>query len=591
MLGKACLQREFFDTENMYTAKLKADSFYRFLAEHRHEIFRDDDYAVLYCSNNGRNSVPPSLLAAACVLQSYDGTSDDETVQRATYDVRWAVALGTALTVQPFAKSTLQEFRAKLILNDKALAIFQRSLSFAHEKGYLKNRPMRIAMDTTHILGKGAVKDTYNLLADGIKKLYRRLRQFNVNDAVEKFQAALERYFGKSFKGEAQIDWDDKTARQELLTALAADARALLEFTQTTLANHTDVEQSQKIRSDATLLAALLLQDLETTATGQVQLKDGVAKDRIVSTTDSEMRHGRKSSSRRFDGHKAAVATETDSQLITAVDVIAGNAHDSETATLLVDASQTNTGNQVETAIGDCAFGTAEVREQFESRPTELIAKAPQSPQRAHFTKHDFNIDLENSRVTCPAGQFTSTFQEVTVRFGKNQEQRTTKRFLFAASVCAVCPLRAQCIASKAGGGKIIQLHPREDLLQHARAAVTTEAFKEHYRRRVAVEHSIARLVQRGIRQSRFMGRKRTLWQVALAAAVVNLIIIAGKEHAKEDREFSLELLFLLLTWLFARELAFHRRRCLPPIDLMVILNRCPLKIQKQKSMGFRPGF
>ena len=243
MLGKACLQREFFDTENMYTVKLKADSFYRFLAEHRHEIFRDDDYAGLYCATNGRNSVPPSLLAAACVLQSYDGASDDETVQRATYDVRWAVALGTALTVQPFAKSTLQEFRAKLILNEKALAIFQRSLNFARDKGYLKNRPMRIAMDTTHLLGKGAVKDTYNLLADGIKKLYRRLRQFHVNGAMEKFQAALERYFGKSFKGELQIDWDDKTARQQLLTALAADARALLEFTQATLAHHTDVEQ------------------------------------------------------------------------------------------------------------------------------------------------------------------------------------------------------------------------------------------------------------------------------------------------------------------------------------------------------------
>lgn len=589
MLGKACLQREFFDTENMYTAKLKADSFYRFLAEHRHEIFRDDDYASLYCTTNGRNSVAPSLLAAACVLQSYDRTSDDETVQRATYDVRWAVALGTALTVQPFAKSTLQVFRAKLILNEKALAIFQRSLNFARDKGYLKNRPMRIAMDTTHILGKGAVKDTYNLLADGIKKLYRRLRQFHVNGAVEKFQAALERYFGKSFKGEAQIDWDDKTARQQLLTALAADAQALLEFTQTALANHADDEQSQKIRDDATLLAALLLQDLETTPTGQAQLKDGVAKDRIVSTTDSEMRHGRKSSSRRFDGHKAAVATETDSQLITAVDVIAGNAHDSETAMILVDASQANAGNQVETAIGDCAFGTAEVREQFESRPTELIAKAPQSPQRAHFTKHDFKIDLENNCVTCPAGQVTASYQEVTVRFGKNQEQRTTKRFEFAASVCAVCRLRPQCIASKAGGGKIIQLHPREDLLQHARAVATTEAFKEHYRRRVTVEHSIARLVQRGIRQSRFMGRKRTLWQVALAAAVVNLIIIAGQERAKEDRESSLRLLFLLLTWLFVLKLAFRRR--LMPIDFMAILNRRPLKIYCQKPMGFRPGF
>ena len=422
MLGKTFRQREFFNTENVYTSKLQADSFYRFLADHRQEIFRDDDYASLYCANNGRTSVPPSLLATAGLLQSDDpAVRDDEAVQRATYDIRWAVALGTELATPPFAKSTLQEFRAKLILNDRA-------------------------------------------------------------------------------------------ARQQLLTALAADARALLEFAQASLANHTDAEQHQKIRADATLLTALLLQDLEIIAAGQVQIKDGVAKDRIVSTSDPEMRHGRKSSNRRFDGHKAALATETDSQLITAVEVIAGNAHDSETVPQGgIDASAANTGNQVATARGDCAFGTAEVREQFETRSTELVAKVPQSPQRPHFTKHDFTIDLKNNVVTCSAGQTTSTAQEITVRFGKNHEKRTTKRFVFAETVCAVCPLRAQCLSSKAGGGKSIQLHPREDLLQQARAAAKTQTFKEHYHRRVAVEHSITRLVQRGIRQSRYNSRKRTL--------------------------------------------------------------------------------
>ena len=40
------------------------------------------------------------------------------------------------------------------------------------------------------------------------------------------------------------------------------------------------------------------------------------------------MRHGHKSSRRRFDGHKAAIVVDTDSQLITAVDVLQGNAPD-----------------------------------------------------------------------------------------------------------------------------------------------------------------------------------------------------------------------------------------------------------------------
>ena len=54
-------------------------------------------------------------------------------------------------------------------------AVFEASLRLARESGYLKKRGMRVALDTTNILGRGAVRDTCNLLADGIVKLMRSL--------------------------------------------------------------------------------------------------------------------------------------------------------------------------------------------------------------------------------------------------------------------------------------------------------------------------------------------------------------------------------------------------------------------------------
>ena len=48
------------------------------------------------------------------------------------------------------------------------------------------------------------------------------------------------------------------------------------------------------------------------------------------------MRHGRKSSQQRFDGHKAALVVEAESQLITAVAVLPGNAPDVQGALALV---------------------------------------------------------------------------------------------------------------------------------------------------------------------------------------------------------------------------------------------------------------
>ena len=51
--------------DHPYLDHVGRDSFYGFLALHQGELFRDEDFAGLYCSDNGRPSVPPSLLATA----------------------------------------------------------------------------------------------------------------------------------------------------------------------------------------------------------------------------------------------------------------------------------------------------------------------------------------------------------------------------------------------------------------------------------------------------------------------------------------------------------------------------------------------
>ena len=64
--------------------------------------------------------------------------------------------------------------------------------------------------------------------------------------------------------------------------------------------------------------------------------------------------------------------------------------------------------------------------------------------------------------------------------------------------------------------------------MQQARALLQSEAFGEYRQRRV-VEHRLARLVQLGIRQSRYFGRAKTKFQLYLAATVANLTLAAAK--------------------------------------------------------------
>ena len=276
------------------------------------------------------------------------------------------------------------------------------------------------------------------------------------------------------------------------------------------------------------MLGRLRLQDVERTE-GGTSLKDGVSRDRMMSVHDPEMRHGHKSRSRRFDGHKAAIVVDTDSQLITAVEVLSGNAPDNLGDLELVEQSEANTGVPVEEAMGDAAYGDGDTRQAFADAGRTLIARVPGRPNRSHFPKEDFRIDLESGSCTCPAGQVTRTIVPAGRRTDQMGRTYRLEAFRFDAAVCGACSLRSQCVAAKPGTGRTVRLHPQEALLQQARTLQQSEAFSEYRQRRVVVEHRLARLVQLGIRQSRYFGRIKTRFQLYLATTVANLTLVAAK--------------------------------------------------------------
>ena len=530
MLGKRSDQRGLLEADHLYVDHVGRESFYGLLASMRGQLFRDEEFAKLYCLDNGRDSVPPSLLATALLLQAYDKVSDAEAKDRANFDIRWKVALGIEVEERPFAKSTLQLFRAHLILHERVHEIFQRSLRYARESGYLKGRRMKVALDTTNILGRGAVKDTYNLLADGIVQVARALARVDGKSVREWGLAhGLESYFGSSVKGEAGIDWDNKKERQAFLQKIVADADRLL-----TLARQAqegfpaESSQRQGIVEAMALLGQLLLQDVESREDGPA-LKEGVSRDRVPSVHDPEMRHGRKSKSNRFDGHKAALAVDTDSQLVTAVGILPGNASDNTGALKLVEQSEENSGVEVEEAIGDAAYGDGATRQAFANAGRTLIAKVPARPDKARFPKEDFHIDLQANKCTCPAGQTTQTLRILNHHHNSHGDWQPAWGFVFDGRVCRGCPLRSQCITSKKGKGRTVSLHPQEALLQQARALQHSEAFTKYRERRQVVEHRLARLIQLGVRQARYIGRAKTLFQLLMAATVANLTLVAAK--------------------------------------------------------------
>src|SRR5438046_2640680 len=260
MMGARSAQDKLFAADHIYLDYVGRETLYGYLAQHRGQLFRDEDFAILYCRNNGRPSVPPSLAVSILFLRAYDSVSFVEAVERTKYDLRWNVELGWEIEEVPTQKSALKEFQARRLLN----------------------------------------------LAE--------------------------------------------QARQE------------------------HPEHGEAIQADAALLERLIRQDVEEKPGGGCQIKQGTEKDRLISVHDPEMRHGRKSASKTFNGHKSAVAVDMESQLICGVEVLAGNAGDQQQALELVHQAERVMEAQVEETVGDCAYGGGPTRKAFADEQRLLTA-------------------------------------------------------------------------------------------------------------------------------------------------------------------------------------------------------------------------
>ncbi len=88
--------------------------------------------------------------------------------------------------------------------------------------------------------------------------------------------------------------------------------------------------RARRPRSPPTVIGLLALiagQDVEPgESPGSWKIAKKVAKDRVISTVDTEARHGHKSTAVRTDGFKAHLAAEPDTGIVTAVKVTPANA-------------------------------------------------------------------------------------------------------------------------------------------------------------------------------------------------------------------------------------------------------------------------
>ena len=513
-LGPTPSQADLFrSTAEFCEPRIRPDSIYALLQRECFDLFPDALFADLF-ADLGRRSVPPLIVAVVMVLQRLEGSSDREAVERFTYDARWKYAAGGLPFDYPgFAHTVLVDMRARLARSERPKRIFERTLEVAKGAGLVGARRV---LDSTPLYDAVATMDTVTLVRSAIRGLLAV-----AEEREDALRAHLRRDDDYRTGGKPAADYDDAAAREALVDALARDGSALLAAL--------DGERlPAPLGEAAALLATVLGQDLDEGPDGRFRIARRVAPDRVISTVDPEARHGHKTAAHGFDGYKAHVALDPDSELITATAVTAGNAGDAAAAyELLADelaaaleapASGEPASDEAPlTVYGDAAYGAGELLETLEDAGVVSRVKVqPPAAPGGRFTKADFAIDLAARTVTCPAGAIAPL------------RRRGRLSIASFGAACATCPLAPRCTTSRQG--RTIAVGPHEARLARGRAAGRDPAWIADYRAtRPKVERKIGHLMRRrhGGRRARVRGRARVGADFALLAAAVNLARLA----------------------------------------------------------------
>ncbi len=319
----------------------------------------------------------------------------------------------------------------------------------------------------------------------------------------------------RSIKGQVFINWNDETARNALLTEEIRDAQRLGQ-----LVHELKLTLPREVAEALELLTRVSHQDVEELEDGTYRIAKGTAPGRVISMTDPEARHGRKSSSKVINGFKTHVLGTIESQFVTGIEITDAGVHDAQPTPKLIEQAESH-GVKPNEAVGDAAYGTGANIRACQEEGVTILTKMGAPSHKNSLPKSAFDIDLEAMRATCPNGATTERW--TLVKAGDSSGERIHK-FHFDKETCQVCPLcMACCSQTRNGRNRVILLSVHEHELQAIKAFNASPRAKDVLRSRSAVERLISHLVKMGMRTARFFGMHRVQLQAHMVAAAYNL--------------------------------------------------------------------
>jgi hypothetical protein len=322
---------------------------------------------------------------------------------------------------------------------------------------------------------------------------------------------------GSSIKKALDREWSDPEQKAEAIVILIEQLDALQVWVGEQLPGQVD---QPPMAEHLETLRQLREQDLEPDPSGGgPRIRRGVAEERRVSVQDKDMRHGRKSKSKRFNGYKRHITADLDTELIVACAMTPANRPEEEAAPQMqADIARLPDRCEIEQLHIDRGYIASMLVGDVLRRGGEILCKPWVARNGDRFTKADFRIDMRRLTIVCPAGQ-VERFEPGSV-------------VEFDPEACTRCPMRSDCTMATSGSGRTINIAADERLQHRLRKLVASPKGRQLLRERVAVEHRLAHIGRKQGRRARYRGLRKNLFDLRRAATVVNLETIHRRESA-----------------------------------------------------------
>ncbi len=480
--------------EGIYRQLVPRDHYLRKVEHVVHwDTFRDI-LAPYYSAKMGRPGEDSVVMLKLSYLSYHHNLSDRQVIERAQTDVAFRWFLQLPLSWPMPDPSSLCVFRGRLGVKGFH-EIFRQVVREAREHGVVRDR-LRIK-DATHVIGNLAVPTALALVAQTRDKLLAMAEPF-APLLVEGERVNLE-MLREATKQHKPVE--------RLVTRLVQLREMLVWADGVAPPEEADTNRAWEVFLAQRELAHKILDDQEHPESG----------DRTLSSTDSDARRGKHGAF--FEGYLMDLTMDSDSEIITEINVLAANGDEAGDAAVLIRQEEEAHGNDVQAvSIDGVGFNGPVLRELQDPDGLNLdtYVPVPEAPESGLFTPQDFQEDKERGIVICPAGQTSAAcFHEA---------QKQTTKYRFAADACRACPLLARCMKQTPGRyGRTVCKSDYQAEHQRARDKVTTLQYAAVRREHPKVERKLGEVMNRhGGRRARYRGLPKVLMQELMASMVTN---------------------------------------------------------------------